>query len=218
MRKEDEGCSGARLHRVLCEALDQTYAGVEANPETPFGRIWIGCLHDAFKREYPDPSISVFSRERASSGLAEKWKLQEYLHDICVVEIEKHSAAYAKLAAVPREVPVVVRLIWQCESEVALDGTELALDLGKLVAGSAENKLLIAALPSEKRPLQDWITFIEKAAKFVPGEFFLATIPTYAKGHQAWKGRAAAIHLYRRQDTDSSLRCTDIIAPVSRLQ
>ena len=68
---------------------------------------------------------------------------------------------------------------------MAGNGRSVAVDLGKLVCGAAVNKLLIVRLPKAKKsaPIDDTNSFICDAAEFCTGNFFLAYLPVYAKGH-----------------------------------
>ena len=85
------------------------------------------------------------------------------------------------------------------ESELALDGTQIAEDLSKLRMGTSCHKLLIAAQTAQANPKQ-WIEFIHRIAANMTGEFFLALMPTYASaqaGSAHWWNRDAAIDLHR---------------------
>jgi hypothetical protein len=97
----------------------------------------------------------------------------------------------------------VKRVIWQCESEIILNAKEVDKDIGKLVAGASDCKLLVAGLP-DRHDLQRWLDFIEWASAHMPGDFFLAVMDSYSirskTGHGRWNDRAVTIQLYHRQD------------------
>jgi hypothetical protein len=159
------------------------------------GGQWIRGLHDAFLAKYPKERYSVLSGDRRSSGLTEPWGRYEFLHDIAVLEVDKTSAAYRQGIDIPR----VRKCLWQVESEVVLDGTGVGLDVGKLVAGSAVSKLLIAAAPSERRDRQKWVKFVEELVKYLDGNFFLGLIPTYSNKDglpRLWKEGEACVDFY----------------------
>ncbi len=183
-----------------------------------FGKRWIGALHDGFRNAYADTDrFSVFSRARAASGPASSWRRQEYLYDVVVVEAERREAPIHASALVP----VVTRGLWQVESEVGLSASGVAEDLGKLVLGSSESKLLIAAVPANPKNFDDWMGFIEKAAIPVSGNFFLALIPTYstaASAHTLYLSQEANVRFYTRIDNclkedAEPIRCLPIKDP-----
>jgi hypothetical protein len=101
-----------------------------------------------------------------------------------------------------RRVERVKRVIWQCESEIILDAVGVEKDIGKLVAGAADHKLLVAGLPS--RDLKNWLEFIAWAGASASGEFFIALMDSYSgrsrTGSARWKDRTVSLQLYYRQN------------------
>ena len=121
------------------------------------------------------------------------------MHDVCVLQVEMTCAPYH----IKSQVRLVTRAIWQVESEMANRAPEVAEDLGKLVAGGADNKLLVTCIP-ERRKLEPWIQFVQRAAAHVPGNFFLTMIPSFStagRGYAQWrKGTNVLITLYRHRE------------------
>jgi hypothetical protein len=131
--------SNEQLQSILRAALTRTYQEMASLP-TPIlgrelGRLWNKSLSGAFRDEFPH--LQVFSRGAP----------REYLHDIFVAEVENRPAPYNTMRRVER----VKRVIWQCESEIILNAVGVEKDIGKLVAGAADHKLLVAGLPSRGR-------------------------------------------------------------------
>lgn len=154
------------------------------------GDAWLSALREAFWEEYKPlsfsgdpnrPRIAAFGgkpplatpKARNPSGIQE-WKRWEFMHDVSVVELEWIQAAYRGTC-----VPVLTRALWQVESELALNSTEVAEDLSKLKAGRASYKLLIVARTTQKDAAR-WAAFIERAATGITGTAYVAEIPTYA--------------------------------------
>jgi hypothetical protein len=199
----DEALSDADIARaVLRSALSQVLlpsnTGVPVSTEAwgvEFGERWIRALHDGFRDAYPDQErFSVFSRTREASGLTKNWRRREYLYDVVVAE-----AASLKAPKAAKEIAVITRCLWQVESEVGLDATLVADDLGKLVLGAATSKLLIVAAPRAEENMNSWMDFIAKAGRYVPGNFFVAVIPTYSTigtAHHAFLDGTASIQFY----------------------
>ena len=115
----------------------------------------------------------------------------EFLYDITVVEIGHSPVAFANT-----NVTFVKRAVWQVESEVAGDGTEIAKDLSKLRVGAADHKLLVARPTTNKPHL--WRDFIGRIAKGMKGDFFLGLMPSYASKlpeARLWRDRKVTITL-----------------------
>ena len=92
-------------------------------------RIWVCAVGDRFRANYPEPD-QVF------------WKgnPQEVLFDIMVCSMD----TVESLQRHPQPLKFIAHCHWQVESE--FDNTrELVIDMSKLVAGSADHKLMIAA-------------------------------------------------------------------------
>lgn len=149
------------VRRILLTALARTYDGMASHSPR---ELWNRCLGRAFRDEFPEPEFRVYFRGSP----------RKYMHDIVVAKIEQRPAPYNITRWVER-----VKYIWQCESEISLKATELVKDIGKLVAGTAASKLLVAGTPSRDN-LQPWLECIEWAAAYMSGNFFLALMPSYA--------------------------------------
>jgi hypothetical protein len=198
------------LRRVLGTALAATYRQIDGMPSAApcrdwavqIGRFWIGSLHDAIQAEYP--TDVVFSRERSRIGMTSKWKRREYTHDICVATAMELAAPIRR----SHKICMITEIIWQIESEMKRDASQLAEDIGKLNAGSARNKFLIASTPTSSRSRSSWIEFIRTAMAPISGDLYLALMPTYASNdpqHREWLHRNVGIQLYRRAETGELL-------------
>jgi len=105
--------------------------------------FWIRVLHDAFRDHYAKhPEVVTLSK--AYRDL--EWRRNEFLHDLTVLERRSINSAYLE-----RPLRVAGRVLWQVGSELSGPGREVAIDFSKLVAGSAESKLLIVRQPVERQ-------------------------------------------------------------------
>jgi hypothetical protein len=196
------------VRAILADALRGTWDQMALinvdHPQTD--RDWATCVRDAwirslrrsFQTRYPaEAGFAVFGG-RPSENQAEAFGIPgwmwEFLHDIAVVEVGSTPAAYQ-----PPEVAFIKRAIWQVESEVAGDGTEVAKDLSKLRVGAADHKLLLARQATQHDP-QPWLDFIGRLCVGMTGDVFLGLMPTYSTEHpleaQQWRGCTATITLY----------------------
>ncbi len=208
------------LRAILADALRGTWAKVpkinadypEPNREWAIGirDAWIRSLRASFSEQYQDKSFAVFGGKPAAedkrrpdvpSGIP-GWGW-EFLYDITVVELGHSPAAFANT-----NVAFVKRAVWQVESEVAGNGTEIAKDLSKLRVGAADHKLLVAR-PATNKP-QRWLDFIGRISRGMNGKFFLGLMPSYAstraKEAQPWRDCRVTITLYRCPSDGSAPR------------
>ena len=185
---------GYALSQALCAASS---IGSE-NWGSEFGKLWIRALLDSFRNIYQDEECyAVFSRAYSTTGATKAWRRQEYLYDVTVATTGRLSAPIRT----GTDVTVIKECLWQAESEVAQNASAVAEDLGKLVLGSGASKLFIVAHPEATANLNAWTGFIEDAARHVPGNFFLAVMPTYStlkSAHKNWRAGTASIRLFRR--------------------
>lgn len=140
-------------------------------------RFWIKCLHKAFAEAYErQEGVAVLSKACEDK----LWHRNEFLHDVAVVE-----RVFIKSAYLEREIPVLRRSLWQVESELAGDGREVAIDLSKLIAGSAEAKLLIVRRPVDRQVDGQTLVreFVKQAWGDGSGHLFLAFLPAYSGRH-----------------------------------
>lgn len=140
--------------------------------------FWIKILHDAFRSVYAahlHPGVVVFSKAYRDG----EWARNEFLHDITVLERAIVKSAYRE-----RCLPVARRVLWQIESELSGDGRDIAIDFSKLIAGSAENKLMIVRQPMEWQSggQKQVCRFVGDMAVACSGNLFLAFLPAY-HGH-----------------------------------
>ncbi len=178
----------AFVEKFLQEALEiMAKHGPDKYRKT--GDAWLSALREAFGGKYelfrgrPDkPRIAVFGGKppkdapdsRNPHGF-HQWHRWEFMHDVSVIELKWIESAYHEIL-----VPVVKRVLWQVESEVSTNGTQVAEDLSKLIAGVADYKLLIVARTTQPDPVP-WAQFHERAAEGITGTAFVAEIPTYAR-------------------------------------
>jgi hypothetical protein len=137
-------------------------------------KFWIGTLHKAF--EAAMPTSTVFSKVCHDAP----WDRYEFLHDIAVM-----TRRFVKSPFQNVDIPIVEKIFWQVESELSGDGRKVGIDFSKLVAGSAESKLLMVCLPVERQVdgLSKVSTFVHDIGFGCEGNFFLAFVPYYALRH-----------------------------------
>lgn len=209
------------LRAILADALRGTWSEMtninDSCPEmnskwaTRVRDTWVRSLRAGFAMQYPDgpPESRRFAifggkpEPKADSkavgqgfpSVVPGWKMREFLYDIAVVEIDHTQFPYKK-----GNVAFVKRAVWQVESEVARNGTEIAKDMSKLCVGAADHKLLVARQTTQTKQ-QGWLDFIGRVAKGMAGDFFLGLMPTYSSNcpdeARAWFDREVAITLYR---------------------
>lgn len=101
---------------------------------------WIDSLARRFEEYYSGERHRVFWS--GNSGNRDQFGVNELLFDIALCSI----SATKSLQAEARDLPFVARCHWQIESEFSRSNTrDIVLDMSKLVMGSAENKLFVAA-------------------------------------------------------------------------
>src|ERR1039458_7250466 len=155
---------------------------------------WILSMHQAFTVAYQkDPRrIIVFAKPLkawpAVPGVKAPYNRGEYGFDLAVVEMRTEDAPYHKVGGKPTPVIVVVRHLWQVESEIRNDATKLSEDLGKLTGGAAPCKLFVTIIPKTQDDGAAWRTFIERGAQYIPGQLYVAMVRSYGgkNGRQAW--------------------------------
>ncbi len=224
--------SASLLRTVLADALRRTWSAVavinarhqmiDQSWAIDVREAWIRSLCSSFWDRYRDPAASsprdqrfaVFGgkpltgdgaqseprairrRQGVPSGIF-GWHLWEFLHDVAVVEVGRCLPGYHK-----DEIVFVKRAIWQVESEVTNDGSELAKDVSKLRVSVAENKLLIARQTTQD-DWESWLRFIGRLVDGMTGPVFLGLMPSYSSKPklrneaQEWHDCTTAIELYR---------------------
>ena len=95
--------------------------------------------------------------------------LKEFLFDISVCEVAMTESAFRG-----RQLSLVRNAVWQIESEFAKNSREALYDFGKLVMGSAQNKLFIAPLVSRE---EEFLRVLREPASFCSGSVSLAMVP-----------------------------------------
>ena len=102
---------------------------------------WVDALARQFSEHYPrERRYRVFwSRNRENR---DEFRLNELLFDLAVCSVSETSSLQARA----KPLPFIARCHWQIESEFnQKDTREIVIDMGKLVMGSGENKLFVAA-------------------------------------------------------------------------
>ena len=160
-----------------------------ADPAPHFGRQWVAALGYAFREVYNRPNVTVFAHEVEWNGPGKKWRRSEYLFDLSVVEFDSREAPFHP----GRAIPFVRRCLWQVESEIALNATSVAEDLGKLAMGRSCWSLMVVARPEEER-FPRWKDAIESFAAPIRDGLYVAFIPSYAgQGRSGWVGGACVM-------------------------
>ncbi len=201
------------LKRVLSDALRRTFGEVaDSESQGSLTRSvvrnsWIRCLRDAFSTYYAPLSgsrrLAVFGGtprpgECRASGVPtgiRRWSRWEFLHDVAVVGWDFTDAPYARDKtdpSKPRQIPIVARALWQVESEIAADGTQVAEDASKLKISTAANKPLIASFTGQREE-QPWLDFLARTISGADGNRFVALVPNYKsdRGYAQWRKQPA---------------------------
>jgi hypothetical protein len=119
---------------------------------------WMLSLHQAFTAAYQNDlrQITIFGKPLKSapelSAVKIPYNRGEYSFDLAVIEMSIEDSPYYKKDGKPIPVPVVVRHLWQVESEMGNSAPELSEDLGKLTGGLASLKHLVRRGPSTYEP------------------------------------------------------------------
>jgi hypothetical protein len=164
-------------------------------------------LYRAFSAAYQNdprlPRPTVFAKPLKSisalTGVRSPYNRGEYGFDFAVIEMRTEAAPYYKVNGEPSQVNVVVRHLWQVESEIRNDATILSEDLGKLAGGAAPCKLLVTLIPQQQDDGNAWKVFIEKVALCVSGQLYVAMVRSYAgkNGRRAWVDGTPEMRAYR---------------------
>ena len=168
----------------------------EAEASNGMERFWITQLHRAFREQYPDDGTAVLFKHQRD----EPWRRSEFLHDITVVRRDLVPSPYRAV-----RIPIIRRVLWQVESELSGDGRQVAVDLSKLIAGSAESKLMVVRLPTGNQMdgFANVKAFLEEAFETCEGHLFVAFLPPYASRHSGlnlWRNPGAlGVRLFARE-------------------
>lgn len=108
---------------------------------------WIDSLARRFEEHYGGERHRLFWSGNAANR--EPFGVNELLFDIAVCSV----SATKSLQAEARDLPFIARCHWQIESEFSRTSTRhIVRDMSKLVMGSAENKLFVAARRGDREP------------------------------------------------------------------
>ena len=180
---------------------------------------WMLSMHRAFTAAYQnDPRrITVFAKPLKSgavlSGVKAPYNRGEYGFDLAVMEMCTEDAPYHKVGGKSTPVNVVVRHLWQVESEIRNDATKLSEDLGKLTGGVAPCKLLVTLIPQTHDDGAAWRTFIERAAQYVFGQLYVAMVRSYGgkNGRKAWLDSTPEMRIFQRPEGEQTIQLLDPI-------
>ena len=101
---------------------------------------WVTSLAKRFEEHYAGGPYRLFWSGNA--GNREQFGRNEFLFDLAVCSV----SAAKSLEKEHRDLEFIARCHWQIESEFSRDNTrDILVDMSKLVMGSAENKLFVAA-------------------------------------------------------------------------
>ena len=112
-------------------------------------KIWVDEVAARFRVNYPGPRERVFWGGNPDPKIRAEFKKKEMLFDIMVCAID----TVESFEHPPQPLAFIAQCHWQVESEFSDDTRDIVIDMGKLVAGSAAHKLMIAAHP--KPPNKD---------------------------------------------------------------
>ena len=112
--------------------------------------IWIDSLAKRFREHYADKRHRLFWSRNGENR--EQFKLNELLFDLAVCSVSETNSLQKKA----QPLQFIAQCHWQIESEFSRGNTrDIVIDMSKLVMGSAENKLFIAAhrcVPGKRHP------------------------------------------------------------------
>jgi hypothetical protein len=177
------------LKNILQTALVR--AILKDDPKGDLGEVhrdrswrWIHALATEFQSEYPlEGGFRVFwagnVHNRSDFGL------EEFLFDISVCEVSSVRSAQRGL-----DLLFIKNAVWQVESELEKDSKKAIQDFGKLVVGSAQNKLFIAPLVSKEK---EFLRVLREPASHCSGSAYLAMIPH----PREWKENEALTKLWK---------------------
>lgn len=192
------------------KARDRVPACTSLGVERPSGVVlhdaWILALHGAFREAYRNHAdVTVHGKPLATNrhdGGARRGEFRrgEYGFDLAVVQTALVEAPYHRTRTGRIRVPIVVRHLWQVESEMSNSARVVSEDIGKLVGGDAANKLLVARIPGQREGGERWRGFLGSAARHASGQMFVALMPSYGgtAGSREWTEGVPKIELFRR--------------------
>lgn len=135
----------ANVAEVIFEAWNDALDGdVEGSTKRVMNRNrstkWVNSLACRFKKHYKRGRYRLFWS--ANEGNREEFGRSEMLFDIAVCSVSTTPSRQQRA----RPLEFIAQCHWQIESEFSRTNTrEIVVDLSKLVMGSAENKLFVAA-------------------------------------------------------------------------
>ena len=114
-----------------------------------------------------DEAVRVFSKGCRANR--KEFGLNELLYDVSVCR-----SGTVRSSVHGRQLPYIREVLWQVESEFALDGREALKDFNKLVCGSAQNKLFAGPLVAAN---EGFINVLLPAARVCTGRIVVVLLP-----------------------------------------
>ena len=161
------------VHRDnLKDNVDAAWVAVLENPDPDHGKRsaqWVDALARQFQANYPlERRHRVFWKGNEDNK--RHFRLRELLFDITVCSV----STTLSLQKPPQPLEFITDCHWQIESEFAIKDTRpVIVDMSKLVLGSAENKLMVAARRDAERRQSVLAQCADIAACCRPNVFFL---------------------------------------------
>ena len=124
-------------HDALCANIE---CGGQQETNKNRSRIWIGSLAERFREHYGGDRHKLFWS--GNCGNRDEFKINELLFDLAVCSVSETNSLQKK----EKPLQFIAQCHWQIESEFSRRNTrDIVVDMSKLVMGSADNKLFIAA-------------------------------------------------------------------------
>ena len=133
------GCQN--LKKNIIRAWDKALRRGAGATNRARAKIWVDEVAARFRVNYPGKRERVFWRGNPDPKTQTEFKKKEMLFDVMVCSI----GTTESLERHPRPLAFIAHCHWQVESEFSTDTRDLVIDMSKLVAGSADHKLMIAA-------------------------------------------------------------------------
>lgn len=158
------------INRAWTRATDIRTEGSEhrvRNQER--SRQWVSELAKAFTDEYDMNIHRVFWQGNTANR--DQFRINELLFDVVVCSVSSEESLQRR----SNRLEFVHQCHWQVESEFnRRDSREIVIDMSKLVIGSAENKLFVAA--HRKTKARELLTLCAQIARQCSGNVFFAFV------------------------------------------
>ena len=162
------------LSRVINKAWTRTKdsraeEGERGNRNRTRSRQWVSGLAKAFSEEYDEDLHRIFWQGNPTNR--EQFRINEFLFDVMVCSV----SSVESLQRQSNRLEFIDQCHWQVESEFnRRDSREIVVDMSKLVVGSAENKLFVAA--HRKTNERELLKLCARIARRCSGNVFFAFV------------------------------------------